>query len=138
MFVLIFPISNPWYVRRSSRPEVFCKKMFTGKHLCQSLFFNNVAGLRHRCFPVNFAKFLRAPFPTEHLQWLLLFMSGLKYDYKIICGKSNPFFFHEKVVCLTLTWRYDFLLDKIPKAMKLNYVSHFKAKLEGFCKEYSG
>ena len=31
---------------------------FTGKHLCQSLYFNKVAGLR----PVNFAKFLRTPF----------------------------------------------------------------------------
>ena len=38
---------------RSSRPEVFFKKgaltkfaKFTGKHLCQSLFFNKVAGLR--------------------------------------------------------------------------------------------
>ena len=38
---------------RSSRPEVFCKKIvlknftkFTGKHQCQSLFFNKVAGLR--------------------------------------------------------------------------------------------
>ena len=38
---------------RSSRTEVFCKKgvlrnfaKFTGKHLCQSLFFNKVAGLR--------------------------------------------------------------------------------------------
>ena len=37
---------------RSSRPEVFCKGVlrnftkFTGKHLCQSLFFNKVAGLR--------------------------------------------------------------------------------------------
>ena len=36
---------------RSSRPEVFCKKgvlrnfvKLTGKHLCQSLFFNKVAG----------------------------------------------------------------------------------------------
>ena len=64
---------------RSSRPEVFCKKgvlekatTFTGKHLRQSLFFNKVAGLRpatllknklwHRCFPVNFVKFLRTPF----------------------------------------------------------------------------
>ena len=28
--------------------------------------------LWHRCFPVNFAKFLRTPFLTEHLQWLLL------------------------------------------------------------------
>ena len=38
---------------RSSRPEVFCKNgvlrnfaKFTGKHLCQNLFFNKVAGLR--------------------------------------------------------------------------------------------
>ena len=44
----------------------------TEKHLCQSLFFNKVEGLRsatllkkrlwHRCFPVNFEKFLRTPF----------------------------------------------------------------------------
>ena len=47
---------------RSSRPDVFCKKgifknfaKFTGKHLCQSLFFNKVVGLRS-------AKFLRTPF----------------------------------------------------------------------------
>ena len=38
---------------RSSRPEVFCEKgvlrnfgKFTGKHLCQSLFFNKFAGGR--------------------------------------------------------------------------------------------
>ena len=74
---------------RSSRPKVFCKKgvlrnfcKFRGKHLCQSLSFNKVTGLRpatllkkrlwHRCFPVNFAKFLRSPFFIEHLWWLLL------------------------------------------------------------------
>ena len=28
--------------------------------------------LCHRCLPVNFAKFLRTLFLTEHLQWLLL------------------------------------------------------------------
>ena len=28
--------------------------------------------LWHRCFPVNFGKFLRTPFVTEHLRWLLL------------------------------------------------------------------
>ena len=28
--------------------------------------------LRHRCFPVNLAKFLRTTFFTEHLWWLLL------------------------------------------------------------------
>ena len=68
---------------------MFCKKgvqrnftKFTGKHLCLSLFFNKVAGLRsatllkkrlrRRCFPVNFVKFLRATFYKEHLWWLLL------------------------------------------------------------------
>ena len=45
---------------------------FTGKHLCQRLFFNKAVGLRpatllkrslwHRCFLVNFAKVLRTPF----------------------------------------------------------------------------
>ena len=55
---------------------------FTGKHPCQSLFFNKFAGLRpatlleksfwHRFFPVNFTKFLRIPFFTEHLGCLLL------------------------------------------------------------------
>ena len=76
---------------RSSRPKVFCKKgalrnftKFTWKRLCRSLFLNKVAGLRpatlfkkglwHRCFFVTFAKFLRIPFLTEHLWWLLLFV----------------------------------------------------------------
>ena len=59
------------YLFGSSRPEVFCKKgvlrnltKFTGKHLCQRLFFNKVEGLLknrlwRRCFAVNFVKFLR-------------------------------------------------------------------------------
>ena len=55
---------------RSSRSEVFCKKgvvrnfeKFIGKHLCQSLLFNKVAGLRlcNRCFPLNFSNFRRTP-----------------------------------------------------------------------------
>ena len=41
---------------------------FIGKHLCQSLFFNKVAGL-----PINFVKFLRTSFFIEHLWWLPLF-----------------------------------------------------------------
>ena len=76
-------------VFKSSRPEVLCEKdvlrnfkKFIGKHLCQSLFLNKVAGLRpanllthrlyHRCFPVNIMNFLRTPFHIEHLWWLLL------------------------------------------------------------------
>ena len=39
---------------------------FTGKQLCQSIFFNKISLLKkrpwHGWFPVNFAKFLRTPF----------------------------------------------------------------------------
>ena len=76
---MIFPylrfLQNIWnwviflqYQKQS--PDVFCKKgvlrnfsKFTGKHLCQGLFFNKVAGLRpatilknrlwHKCFHGN-------------------------------------------------------------------------------------
>ena len=55
--------------------EVFCKKdilgnvtKFTGKHLCQSLFLNKVAGLN----PFLIKLQARTPFFTEHLWWLLL------------------------------------------------------------------
>ena len=54
---------------------------FTGKHMCHRLFFNKVASLRpatllrkslwHRCFPVNFAKFLSTPF-LQNTSWRLL------------------------------------------------------------------
>ena len=74
-FLSYYKIINTKSSLRSSRPEVFCKKgllrnfaKFLGKHLYQSLFFNKVAGL-----PVNFVKFLRTSFFTEHLLWLLLF-----------------------------------------------------------------
>ena len=75
-------------------PELFYKKCilrnfpkFTGKHLFQSLFFNNVAGLTpatllkkrlwHRCFPVNFGKFLKTLFLAEYFRWLLSFVQFL-------------------------------------------------------------
>ena len=51
----------------------------TGKHLCHSILIKLQASvtwlkkiLLHRSFPVNFAKFLRTPFYTEHVRWLLL------------------------------------------------------------------
>ena len=54
---------------RSSRPEVFCKKVFL------EISQNSQAGLQtllkkrlwYSCFPVNFAKFLKTTFLTEHL-----------------------------------------------------------------------
>ena len=55
---------------------------FTGKHLCQRLYFNKFADLRLQLslkrdsvtgvFLCIFGKFLRTHFLTEHLLWLLL------------------------------------------------------------------
>ena len=60
----------------SSRLEVFCKKgalkncaKFTEKQQCQTLLKKK---LWHRCFPVNFVKFLRTAFSIEHLRRLRL------------------------------------------------------------------
>ena len=45
---------------------------FTGKHLCQSLFFKK--RLWHRCFPVNLPKFPGMPF-LQNTSWGLLLSS---------------------------------------------------------------
>ena len=82
----------------SSRPEAFCKKSvlrnfakFSGKHLCQSLFL--IKRLWCRCFPVNFAKFLRTPILAEHLRWLLTILAKPQHEN---CPKmeffSGPYF----------------------------------------------
>ena len=68
---------------RSCRSQMFFKidalknfANFTVKNLCWSLYLIKLQPkglqLQHRCFPVKFHKFLRAPFFTEHLRWLLL------------------------------------------------------------------
>ena len=75
-------------IDRSSRPELLCKKIvlrnfakFTGKQLCQSLFFNQVAGLRPvtllkkrlgQVFSSEFGEISKNTFFTEHIRWLLL------------------------------------------------------------------
>ena len=56
----------------------------------------------HRCFPVNFAKFLRTPFFTGHLWWLLLrvvlalFCWIMKFFYEDFLSKSQ--FLCEEVI----------------------------------------
>ena len=64
---------------RTNCPEVFCKKVvlrkiakFTAKHLCLRPATLLKKRLWHRCFPVNFAKFLRTTFFIDHLWWLLV------------------------------------------------------------------
>ena len=102
---------------------MFCKKgvhrnfaKFTGKHLCQSLYVNKVAGLRsanfskkrlwHKCFPLNFTKFLRTPLLTEHLRWQLLkkhfssFLFSVVFQQKIRWSSRQWFTMH----LITLKW----------------------------------
>ena len=51
---------------QASRPAILLKKIF-----------------QHRCFPVKFVNFLRTPFFTEHLWWLLLEKDILKKFAKL-------------------------------------------------------
>ena len=114
---------------RSSRLEVFCRndvlrnfEKFIVKHLCQSLLFNKVAGLRtvtllkkgfwYRCFPVNFSKFLKTPSITGHLWWLLL------------KTPVNQLIFREKLVDLELYYSQTFSQE----VFKHMCFKHFKAR----------
>ena len=75
----------------SSRSEVFCEKRvlknfakFTGKPLCQSLWF--LAGFIERetpakAFSYEFWEISKTSFLTEHLQWLLLFRVNRVSDH---------------------------------------------------------
>ena len=84
--------------------------------------FTKVAGLRpatifrsanlfkkrlwHRCFPVNFLKFLRIPFLTEYRRWLLLSF----YDWLVINQlllRSSMFFHRLAVVLAQEEVRYE-------------------------------
>ena len=68
---------------KSSRPEVFCEKLFleisqnSQENICARVsFLIRVTFLKqilwHRYFPVSFLKFIRTPFLIEHLEWLFL------------------------------------------------------------------
>ena len=45
--------------------------------------------LWHRCFPVNFAQFLRTPFTIKHLWWLLLFRIKMNFKLGALAGGDN-------------------------------------------------
>ena len=89
---------------------------FTRKHLCQSLFFNKVATLRpttllkkglwHRCFPVNFVKFLKAPFLQNTSGRLFLQI----WSSRIFCAFASLAHFHKS--CLFRSLKAEFLRYK--------------------------
>ena len=76
---------------------------FTGVHLCRSLFFNKVPGqackfikqrLQHSCFPVCFAKFLRASILQDICERVLLFIL-FNFAYVVIDNKIHSDCFHD-------------------------------------------
>ena len=90
------------------------------------------------CFPVNFAKFLKTPFLTEHLQWLLLLIESswsLQYSNTLMglsqnrkCH-SNALIFANGLnfvllLCQTkITLIIDQTGNKIPNYLKWNRLS---------------
>ena len=90
-----------FFHKQKHPPELRCKRgvlknfaNFIGKHLCQSFFFNKVAGLSllkrdTNCFPANIAKFLRAPILKNICErLLLLILKVLQGSVKKVCGKG--------------------------------------------------
>ena len=96
---------------RISRPEVFCIKVFL--QILQNSQEKSCARvskerLWHKCFPVNFVKFLRTPFLAEHFCWLLLIMNFL------------PVIHHQKRKLGTSTfWLMMWKMTKIHKKLLL-------------------
>ena len=101
-----------------SRPGLKCIlknfTKFTGKHLCYSLFFNKVAGLRpetllkkrlwHRCFPVILTKLLRKPCLQNTSRRLLL--NYHFYNFQELIYDFHDFHGFEMLSCniLKICW----------------------------------
>ena len=115
---------------------MFCKKVVlrnfaksTGKHLCQSLFFNKVAGHRpatllkkrlwHRSFPVNFVRFLRTHFLQNTSGRPLLQCQVSKTDKNFKRNCSDNLFLYLKLLAVnalfqkSVTWSKTFFSSLI-------------------------
>ena len=126
--IKVFMKSTYHDIIRSSRQEVFWEKgvlenftKFTGKHLCQSLFFNKVTGLGaatllkkrlwQRRFPMNFVKFFSAPFLQNTLTECFCQRRSLIFEPTIILPNAsfwrrNLFFFFYAVLANLHTTAY--------------------------------
>ena len=99
--------------------KIFAK--FTGKHLCQRIFFKKVAGLRpatlskkslwYMCFSVSFWKFLRTPFLQNTSERLLLsvlrvtrtLLTELKLNIQVNESKKGQFNQNFDLIIITAT-----------------------------------
>ena len=131
---------SKFIVKKHSSRGVFGNfAKFTEKNLCQSSFFNKVAGLRsatllkkrlcHKCFPVNFVKFLTLCVPRTYIYVLAVLCTQPVYIdlerindfiYVIRCQKKiarhakNTFFIeHPQWLLLIVNFLESLLLNYI-------------------------
>ena len=82
--------------------------------------------LWHRCFPVNFATFLRTPFLTEHLRWLLLTVY-----WKISCLSSLNFHLAKELLKLLKLFSFSYFLIPMLNKNPFNLFIHHPNTKEG-------
>ena len=93
--------SNSEAYRQRQTPKVFYEKVvltnfskFTGKHMCQSLFFKR---LYYRFFTVNFPKFVGSLYLQNTVGRLLLHLEPCQISMiELFCGKSKSLTVFEK------------------------------------------
>ena len=85
-------------------PEVFYEKdvfenfaKFKEKHQYQSLLFNKVL-IRHRCFPLNFAKFPRTPFLQNSLDSCFFAQQIVTWNVLLYVSNVNQVYWEKKFV----------------------------------------
>ena len=117
LWLLTFTSIRSSYRRCSRRKAVFrISANFTGNRLCQTLFFNKVAGLsRQRCFQERFAKFLRSSFLQNTSKRLRLKVNILSIQalflWNWLCLLLDPRFFQVLLPNNTFyNWRFYFNL----------------------------
>ena len=109
--------------------------------MCQSLFFNKVAGLRlkglwHRCFPVSFVKFLRTTFLQNTSVWLLL---DEYWDSTLLKFKNLSLsFLHRENILSESLYKFlllpkTYLLQKLISTSSEGSFSYFKEKMFWLC-----
>ena len=68
--ISVFPFSHFIFLLKWNKKEIFNRRHKKDQKQSPQPATLLKRNFCHRCFPVNFAKFLRTPFLTEHLQWL--------------------------------------------------------------------
>ena len=98
---------------RSSRPKLFCKKR------CLRPATLLKKRLLHRCFPVNFAKFLRTPFLKEHLILWWPIVTNFNLNHRRNVKPHLNFIFR-----MTIKSKFTFQID-IPNQIDFYFYLHF-------------